>query len=91
MVARAHLPLPGLLAQHRVHVRRVQVENVPDKHLLPPGQAVCEVSPVNVVVWIKFCVGVRVAFGHHGQQDDGVDDQVKVGGDEENQLAGGID
>ena len=65
---------------------QVQVEDVPHKHLLPPGQAVCEVSPVNVVIWIKVCVRVRITFSHHGQQDDGVDDQVKVGGDEENQL-----
>ena len=89
---------PAAGAVHDVHGHRddtqgdaeqseqVQVEDVPHKHLLPPGQAVREVPPVNVVIWIKVCVGVRVAFGHHRQQDDGVDDQVEVGGDEENQL-----
>ena len=65
---------------------QVQVEDVPDKQLLPPGQAVREVSPVNVVIGIKVCVWVSIAFDHHWQQDDGVDDHIKVGGDEEDQF-----
>ena len=89
---------PAAGAVHDVHGHRedpqgdaeqgeqVQVEDVPDKHLLPPGQAIREVTPVNVVIRIKVCVRVRIAFDHHGHQDDGVDDQVKVGGDEEDQF-----
>ena len=44
---------------------QVQVEDVPDKKLVTPGQAVCEVSPVNIVIRIKVCVGVSIAFNHH--------------------------
>ena len=65
---------------------QVQVENVLDKKLLSPGEAVGEVAPVDIIVGVKICFGISITLDHDGQENDGVNDQIEVGRDEEDEL-----